>query len=172
MVESNYAPAEVARCSQIAEAMFAPVKCPKCKGLGYTGTPESEFPANYLGNGVACSCPAGIAFADFQMKWFSLAENKEPGYGTNVPYKNRRVNPETVIKDIMELSKAKASGSTRGRVLQAPDALAGDYGTRRPSGLGIAEWSPGHETRSSGRKGQRRGENIFGASPGSLEFQE
>ncbi len=51
-----------------------PIQCAKCRGYGFTGcdeaiNPSGVFIAIAFEKGVACSCPSGVEFGNFQMEW-------------------------------------------------------------------------------------------------------
>jgi hypothetical protein len=66
---------------QIEESKIIMPTCPTCSGRGYTRAPEAltkdrEFITIAWRNGVACSCPAGLEFADNQLAWMRLTSRK------------------------------------------------------------------------------------------------
>lgn len=53
-------------------------RCPKCKGLGYTGWTHELTPViEMLRHGVACRCAAGAKFAEHQAEFMKQGEQSE-----------------------------------------------------------------------------------------------
>jgi hypothetical protein len=99
-------------------------KCPLCDNHGFTGCPEAVMHdgsgslwAVAVCKGIACTCPAGRDFADFQLQWLDEEPRRRPsaGIGTSIISGKDWANDQTTETTEAEPLPACRPTSSSGR---------------------------------------------------------